>query len=119
MSGTDADVTEAQLNEVMDGLFSDIVESRTEGCFQRILCEMSAQPAEFKQVAMVRGVEMSENMPLGPRALRAAAQLRAAINMGRDFQRSAVGYEYCEKVYNQCLWSGKQIDYIISEHRQA
>jgi len=102
------------LNQVFDAIFLDIAKNNMDGCFQRLVCDISARPAEFqKNLPIVAGVEMakSHTLLLSPKATSVSQKLLAALEFGKATQ----DVKACEQVYNQCEWSGEQMNEVISQ----
>jgi len=103
---------ELGIDEVFNKLFGNIHQGRIEGCFQRLVCDMAARPDDFPQnVPILQGVDMMENHALNTEAATVSKLLSEAVHFGRN----ATDVKECEVVYNDCYWSGQQMDKIISK----
>jgi len=101
------------LNEIFDTIFVDIAKSNMEGCFQRLVCDISARPNAFeKNLPIVTGVELTESqsLNLSVKAHTVSHKLLEALKFGKATQ----DVNACEEVFNQCQWTGGQMDQVIA-----
>jgi len=100
------------LDEVFNVLFEDIFKSQTEGCFQRLVCDMAAKPEDYKQNSpILMAVEMMEDHGLNSTVATTVSQLLLdAAKLGQDAKDGSM----CEAIFNHCHWSGPQMDRIIT-----
>merc|ERR1711973_454882 len=116
-----ADVGEKQmLNQVMDDLLDEIRVGRMEGCFERLLCDITARPTEYsRNLTLVSGIRTAafSTRYARPGAFAVSKKLLEASRYGEFLQANiAAGYDptaFCEQVYSQCPWTGKQMDQVI------
>lgn len=102
---------ENDINEVLNVIFSDLEEQKIEGCFQRLVCDISATPESFKKnVPIVDAVLISEHHNLTPKARAVSAKLMEAVILGKTARDNSL----CEQVYNHCEFSGTQMDLVIA-----
>merc|ERR1712168_1307532 len=102
---------ELNINEVFNTVFGDIHKSQTEGCFQRLVCDIAARPDDFQQNSpILTGVDMMETDSLSSEASAVSRILKDAAQFGRN----ATDVKQCEMVYNDCHWSGPTMDKVIS-----
>jgi len=101
------------LNQIFDTIFVDIAKSQMEGCFQRLVCDISARPNSFeKNLPIVTGVELAESqsLNLSVKAHKVSHKLLEALKFGKATQ----DVNACEEVFNQCQWTGGQMDQVIA-----
>jgi len=122
-----ADVEEEyMLNQVMDDLLDEIRVGRMEGCFERLFCDITARPAEYsRNQALVDGVETaatSSTRYARPEAFAVSRKLLDAARYGQFLQENvSAGFDastFCEQVYSQCHWTGKQLDQVITGYEK-
>ena len=90
-------------------------EQGTTGCFQRLFCDMSAEPTKFEDLQpMAVAVKIGATTRFGaPAATEVASKLNQALEYGRSMVTYSGEPNRCEAVFNQCPWSGQQmVDYI-------
>jgi len=107
----DVSVTEIDINGIMDTIFVDIHKTNMEGCFQRLVCDIAARPAEYpKNVPIVNGVQLIDAEFLTNQASSVSRKLMEALKFGQ----ATTDVNACEATFNKCDWSGPQMDKIIS-----
>jgi len=105
---------------VMNSLMNEIDDGHLDGCFQRLVCEIAAQPTEFEGNSdILKSVELSSGLEMDQRAVSVSKRLNEALQFGADLKKVYIGADYCEQVFNRCFWSGKQMDFLISEYKNA
>lgn len=112
---------ELKLNEVMDDLLVEIQVGKMEGCFERFFCDVAARPEEFPRNSfIVSGVELASEKTSKPQAKDVARKLLGATRYGKFLNQHTAfdATTFCEQVYNQCPWTGKQVDQVISQYEQ-
>merc|ERR1711872_1126636 len=96
---------EGTVDELMNTILEDINDKHIEGCFQRLLCDITANPEGFKgNTAIKDAVTMSE-------------KLLEAVKVGQKLSKAGFGVKNCEAVFNQCPFSGEVMDQIITQYR--
>ena len=110
-------VVEGRFNEVMDTLLTDIAKNNMVGCFERLVCDISAAPASFgRNSPIVTGIQMSRGLDgLSPKAAKVSQRLVRAMEFGAELR----DLTHCESVFNQCLWNGPQMDAVISKFNKV
>jgi len=102
------------LVEILEAVFLDIERTGAVGCFQRLICDISASPQSFeKNVAIVDSLLLSENVDLSPKATNVRDNLYEAFLQGESESTDGGSIERCELVFNQCQWSGQEMDEAI------
>ena len=105
---------ESDLVEILEAVFLDIERTGAVGCFQRLICDISASPQSFeKNVAIVDSLLLSENVDLSPKATNVRDNLYEAFLQGESESTDGGSIERCELVFNQCQWSGQEMDEAI------
>merc|ERR1711962_1529472 len=105
---------------LLENSFLGMIEEDTLGCFERLFCEMGADPVNYQDevsVAMSAAVKTSSEMEFSsPAATEVGAKLNRAMSYADVMAVSGQAKEdLCETVYNQCQWSGKAMKKIIAE----
>jgi len=101
------------LDEVFNTLLGNIYKGRIEGCFQRLVCDMAARPDDFPQnTPILQGVEMMETHKLNSTEATAVSRL---LLEAAKFGRNTTDVNECEAAFNDCYWSGQQMDLVISK----
>jgi len=109
---------ETTVDEVMNTILGDINDKHIEGCFQRLLCDITANPNGFKDnIAIKDAVMMSEELTLAPEAKMVSKKLLKAVQFGQKLTKAGFGVNDCEAVFNQCPFSGQVMDEIITQYR--
>ena len=100
--------------DLLEATYITMEEQGTTGCFQRLLCEMSAQPAKYEDLApMTIAIRAGTSMQFTPEVTGVSSKLNQALQYGRVMVTYAGEPNKCEAVFNQCPWSGqKMVDYI-------
>ena len=116
MQAVEEDVEES-MDDVMNTVFGDISEQHIDGCFQRLLCDITADPKDFEANQPIKvAVEVSENLSLSPEARIVSQKLLQAVQYGNQLKEGGYGAENCEAAFNQCPFSGQLMDQIISQY---
>jgi len=112
----DLEVTEEiNVSEVMESTLSVIKNNGLEGCFQRLFCDISAKPSGFERdLPIVAGVRLAESLDLSPEASGVAQRLMDAFDVGSNLRN----VDSCETRFNQCQWTGQQMDAEIERMSQ-
>jgi len=112
----DLEVTEEiNVSEVMESTLSVIKNNGLEGCFQRLFCDISAKPSGFERdLPIVAGVRLAESLDLSPEASGVAQRLMDAFDVGSSLRT----VDSCETRFNQCQWTGLQMDAEIERMSQ-
>ena len=106
-----------ELNALMNEAYSGIHQNHIVGCFERLLCDIAAQPEEFNDIRPIQDVvQVSEYLVLNPEAKIVSSKLARSAMYGQKLRISGFGTETCETVYNHCMWTGKTLDEIIVEY---
>ena len=103
------------MTQLLEAAFVGMEEQGTTGCFQRLFCDMSAEPAKYEDLQpMAAAVKIGATTRFGaPAATDVASKLNQALEYGRSMVTYADEPNRCEAVFNQCPWSGQQmVDYI-------
>jgi len=109
---------EGTVDELMNTILEDINDKHIEGCFQRLLCDITANPEGFKGNSAIKdAVTMSENLLLAPEAKMVSEKLLEAVKVGQKLSKAGFGVKNCEAVFNQCPFSGEVMDEIITQYR--
>jgi len=112
----DLEVTEEiNVSEVMESTLGVIKNNGLEGCFQRLFCDISAKPSGFERdLPIVAGVRLAESLDLSPEASGVAQRLMDAFDVGSSLRN----VDSCEIRFNQCQWTGQQMDAEIERMSQ-
>ena len=101
------------MDEVFAELFADIHKSQTEGCFQRLVCDIAANPEDYKKNnPILVGVEMMENHSLNSTMANSVTHL---LLEAAKFGRNATDGRECEDIFHNCSWTGQQMDKVITK----
>merc|ERR1712142_521135 len=92
---------EVDVGEIVESTLNVIATNDLEGCFQRLFCDISAKPSGFERdLPIVSGV---------------AQRLMEAFDMGSNLR----SVDSCETKYQQCQWTGEQMDAEIERMAKA
>jgi len=101
-------------SQVYDAIFVDLAENKVDGCFQRLVCDIAASPVGFEHnLPILDGVRLAGEMDLSPVGSAVANGLLKALQFGSDLKNEAE----CEAVFNQCEWTGADMDRVIEDMR--
>lgn len=110
---------ESEVTALLENTFLGMIEEKNIGCFERLFCEMSADPASYQDevsVAMATAVKATSTMQFNsPAAAQAAARLNQALTYPEVMAGQSKVVYTCEAVYNQCQWSGKAMKSAIAD----
>lgn len=101
------------VNSMVEQVFTDISERGMEGCFERLVCDISADPHRFQTTSLpiITSIQSSRTVQLSTQKAKAvSARLFEAMRYGQ-VQRTV---RACEEAFNRCEWSGSQMDAVIS-----
>jgi len=114
---------EINVTALLEATFLDMAEQNTAGCFQRLFCDMSADPSKYEEQApmmvaarLASGVEFTN-----PKANEVVQMLNQAISRGEStatFKTPTARVSMCEATYNKCQWTGNQMTQAISDLMQ-
>jgi len=106
------EVTEQNTDAVYDMIFADLAKQKMVGCFQRLVCDIAASPNTFHQrnLPILEGVKLAEELELSPRGHAVSLQLREALESGSGHRN----VEKCEVQY-KCQFNGAVMDQIIDD----
>jgi len=103
-------VEEIDMSEVLEATLNAISANGLEGCFQRLFCDISAKPSGFERdLPVVAGVRLAESLDISPKANDVAQRLMNAFDVGSGLRN----INSCETRFNQCKWTGEQMDLEI------
>jgi len=101
-------------DELYDRIFSDLAETKMVGCFQRLVCDIAARPAGFiDNVPILEGLAVVDQLELSPAGKAVSFQLLKAMKFGADIEN----VNQCEGLFNECKWTGRQMDSVIQDMR--
>merc|ERR1712055_188266 len=104
-----------EINGLLNEAFDGISHNHIAGCFERLLCDIAAQPKEFDDTKPIKdAVEVSESLTLNPEATVVSAKLAQAVKYGQTLKASGFGAETCETIYTNCPWTGRTLNEMIS-----
>ena len=104
-----------EVNTLLTEAFDGIKQHHIAGCFERLLCDISAQPREFDETRPIKdAVVVSESLVLDPEAKIVSAKLGQAVKYGQTLKASGFGAETCETIYTNCPWTGKTLSEMIA-----
>jgi len=110
---------EPEITALLENTFLGMVEEENIGCFERLFCEMGADPASYQDnvsVSMAAAVKASSDMQFNsPVAADAAAKLNEAMTYPKVMTGQSKVVYSCEAAYNQCQWSGKAMKAAIAQ----
>jgi len=107
---------EVDVGEIVESTLNVIATNDLEGCFQRLFCDISAKPSGFERdLPIVAGVRLAESLDLSPTASGVAQRLMEAFDMGSNLR----SVDSCETKYQQCQWTGEQMDAEIERMAKA
>jgi len=99
-------------NALYEKIFADLAEQNMVGCFQRLVCDISARPDGFADdIPILQGLALSEQLELSPASRTVSHQLLKAMKFGEDLRE--IGQ--CEGFFSQCEWTGTQLDQIVRD----
>jgi len=108
----DAKQDVADIDGVFDSIFGDIHKSNIEGCFQRLVCDIAARPANYqKHVPIVKGLELMQTHALTSDASSVSRKLYEAVRFGQNSSDDVA----CEMTFNNCHWSGPQMNQVMEK----
>jgi len=102
------------LTETFNKIFLEIDENVMEGCFQKLICEISARPEDFgdgKSFQLLSAIEIATVFKLKPQALAVAKKISAARRLGE----AARDVRACAVTYSQCPWTGPKMQQAVQE----
>jgi len=102
--------TTEELTEAFNEIFSEIEKKVMDGCFQRLICDISARP-DSESIQLISAVEIATVFNLKPKALAVAKKISAARKIGQTTR----DVRACETAYNRCPWTGQRMQQAIQE----
>jgi len=109
-------VTNDGLTEAFNEIFLEIEKKVMDGCFQRLICDISARPEEFKDeegksFQLISAIEIATLFKLQPKAMAVAKKISAARKIGE----AAGDVRACEVTFKKCPWTGTKMQEAIQE----
>jgi len=108
-------VVETDLGKLLSAQLIDIAANDLVPCFQRLVCDISARPDDFKKnVPIIDSVILSRAVQLDEGASHVSQDLMEAL----EFGRRTTDVKLCEQTYDQCQWTGDKMDAIIRQYME-
>jgi len=99
-------------NALYEKIFADLAEQNMVGCFQRLVCDISARPDGFAEdIPILQGLAFSEQLEMSNGARHVSRQLLKAMQFGAELK----DISECEGFFSQCKWTGTQLDLIVQD----
>lgn len=107
------------ITQVLENTFVEMSEQNTAGCFQRLFCDMAADPTGYEQhVPMMTAAQAAASMKFNNGA---ATEVVSGLTQAMAYGESMAVYQgearamLCEATYNKCPYTGSQMGFAITE----
>ena len=107
------------VTQVLENTFVEMSEQNTAGCFQRLFCDMAADPTGYEEhLPMMTAAEAAATMKFSNKA---ANEIVSGLNQAMAYGKSMGVYQgearamLCEATYDRCPYTGTQMEFAITE----
>jgi len=112
-------VSGVEIKAALENVFSEMVEENTASCFERLMCDMAADPnsdAYSQHLPMMVSVQAASTIQLdNSEASKVVEKLNAAIAFGESIAAFRGKGVLCEATYNKCPFTGEKMGFAIAE----